>query len=151
MFLCSRWNYAVKHKVPLPDEYDQIYMDLEPYWGIDPAELSAAEFEHETLEKSFTIGKLLQNDVLSVLNFAQSPDHFHEVFSRVAKPQIELMGPVHRRITPFRALVSSEVGPTYLVDWSWKQVALDAAKAGKCTFFNSLFLASSNALYSPET
>ncbi|PBK80587.1 hypothetical protein ARMGADRAFT_859444, partial [Armillaria gallica] len=26
------WEYVEKNNVQLPDEYDQIYRDLEPYW-----------------------------------------------------------------------------------------------------------------------
>ncbi len=28
-----RWSYVTEHNVQLPDEYDQIHNDLEPFWG----------------------------------------------------------------------------------------------------------------------
>ncbi|KAF9240419.1 glycosyl transferase family 90-domain-containing protein [Melanogaster broomeanus] len=44
------WDYVVKHDVRLPDEYDEIYHDLEPFWGIDPYDLAITqeELEHRT-------------------------------------------------------------------------------------------------------
>lgn len=43
-----RWDYVQQHKVPLPDEYDRIYHDIEPFWAIDPAELAKSQ---TTLER----------------------------------------------------------------------------------------------------
>lgn len=127
-----RWDYVVKHNVQLPDEYDQIYMDLEPYWGIDPAELSAAEIEHEKHRDSFTIGKSTRDDVLSLLNIALPPAEVQDILTRLAKPQIELMEEVHGHIPPFRAVLSPEDGPSFLADWAWRSAALNAARVGKC-------------------
>ncbi|KIM52545.1 hypothetical protein SCLCIDRAFT_60830, partial [Scleroderma citrinum Foug A] len=33
------WDYIVEHNVQLPDEYDEIYYDLEPFWGVDPEDM----------------------------------------------------------------------------------------------------------------
>jgi hypothetical protein len=34
-----RWAYVQEDQVQLSDEYDQIYDDLEPYWGMNPTDL----------------------------------------------------------------------------------------------------------------
>ena len=33
-----RWEFVQEYDVQLPDEYDQIYEDLERFWGLEPTE-----------------------------------------------------------------------------------------------------------------
>jgi hypothetical protein len=40
-----------------PDEYNFIWRDLEPLWGIDPAELLKIQAKQETKTDSFTLAK----------------------------------------------------------------------------------------------
>ena len=37
----------MEHKVQLPDEYDRIYHDIEPFWGVSPEELGKGQVERE--------------------------------------------------------------------------------------------------------
>ncbi|KAG6380386.1 hypothetical protein JVT61DRAFT_8501 [Boletus reticuloceps] len=39
------WDYVVKHRIQLPDEYDEIFEDIESFWGIDPHELARTQQE----------------------------------------------------------------------------------------------------------
>jgi hypothetical protein len=41
------WDYAEKHHVQLRDEYDQIWLSLEPFWGLSPAKLEKLRFAEE--------------------------------------------------------------------------------------------------------
>jgi hypothetical protein len=45
--LARRWKYATENDVKLPDEYDQIYNDIEPFWGIEPVDLIKIHGENE--------------------------------------------------------------------------------------------------------
>ncbi|KAK0215637.1 glycosyltransferase family 90 protein [Armillaria fumosa] len=51
------WEYVEKNNVQLPDEYDQIHRDLEPYWGVNPVDLPRIVSEWEGHKDSFTLGK----------------------------------------------------------------------------------------------
>ncbi|KAG8891073.1 Glycosyltransferase Family 90 domain containing protein [Tulasnella sp. 332] len=51
------WNYVQIHEVQLPDEYDQIFHDIEPFWGMDPAHVIEQQqiWEHDDRVGSYTI------------------------------------------------------------------------------------------------
>lgn len=42
-----RWEYVQQHRVLLPDEYDRIYHDIEPFWAIEPTELAKSQSQLE--------------------------------------------------------------------------------------------------------
>ena len=52
-----RWDYVQANDVQLWDEYDQIYHDLEPFWGMEPRELIALHAEQKLQPDSYTLGK----------------------------------------------------------------------------------------------
>src|SRR5690606_31319995 len=52
-----RWAYVQKYQVQLPDEYDQIHRDLEPFFAFEPLMLQWIEYEWEGHADSFTIGE----------------------------------------------------------------------------------------------
>lgn len=127
------WNYVQKHNVHLPDEYDQIYRDLEPYWGIDPHDLQAAQAEIEATSDTFTLGKPTENDAVSLVNMTVSEarkNRISDYLSWGAKPQLDILNDVYRYIPPFRATFSPHDGPSELVDWTWRKAAIDAARNG---------------------
>ena len=126
------WEYVQKHNVQLPDEYDQIHHDLEPYWGIDPVDLRAAQFEWEAHRDSFTLGKLRDEDVITVVNISLPEDRISDYLAWGAKPQMDLLTEVHQFIPPFRATFSPHDNPNELGEWTWKNAALEAAKKGTC-------------------
>lgn len=51
-----RWAYVKKHNVQLPDEYDQINRDIEPFWAVDPLVLVKIQKHWESRPDSFTVG-----------------------------------------------------------------------------------------------
>ncbi|KAJ7455290.1 glycosyl transferase family 90-domain-containing protein [Mycena galericulata] len=61
------WAYAREHNVQLPDDYDQIFEDLEPFWGIKPRDLHAMQRELEANVDSYTMGKTADSQ-LGVVN-----------------------------------------------------------------------------------
>lgn len=115
-----------QHDVQLPDEYDQIWHDIEPFWGLDPVELQRLQSEREAHTESFTIGKA-GNDPITVLNQSLSkPD-----LLRASQGILPLLKPVEEHIPPFRAVVSPLDNPYALFDYGIKQAALRAARSNK--------------------
>ncbi|THH07412.1 hypothetical protein EW145_g3402 [Phellinidium pouzarii] len=124
------WDYVQKHNVQLPDEYDQIYKDLEPYWGVDPLELRTAQAEWEAHRDSFTLGKDSQEHVVTIVNMSMAKERETEFLKWGAKPQMDLLKDVYQFIPPFRATFSPHDNPNQFVDWAWKNAAVEAAKKG---------------------
>ncbi|TEB27987.1 hypothetical protein FA13DRAFT_1736176 [Coprinellus micaceus] len=54
------WQYVKEHNVQLPDEYDQIHADLEPFWGVEPADLRKTQEELEKKKDSVSVIGLLR-------------------------------------------------------------------------------------------
>ena len=130
-----RWNYVQKHNVQLPDEYDQIFRDLEPYWGIDPRDLEAAQARRESRPGSITLNKESEEGKILIENvtFGDSRQHLVETFLRyVARPQIDQLDEVYQYIPAFRATINPEDGAIEQADWVWKNAALEAARKGTC-------------------
>lgn len=127
-----RWNYAQEHNVQLPDEYDQIYHDLEPYWGLDPIELRAAQRESEDEPDSFTIGKEFKESPIHVLKAALPPSTAEQMLHWGAEPQIELLEDIQHLLPPFRAVFSPHDGASQRFDWVLRESMLEAAASGTC-------------------
>lgn len=129
----SRWRYAQAHDVQLPDEYDFIWRDLEPFWGIDPADLLSIQEQQERIPDSFIIGK---NDTsrLGLLGTAFSePEKAKERnLFRGLDEMLNLLKPVDEHLPNFRAVFSPHDNPNLLSDYHVKKAVLDAAAAGRC-------------------
>lgn len=65
------------NRVLLPDEYDQIYKDLEPFWGIHPDELPARQLAAEAREVSSRCFKS-QWDGCFVDHRTPAAEHLHD-------------------------------------------------------------------------
>lgn len=123
----SRWEYVQEHNVQLPDEYDQIWHDIEPFWGFDPVEMRRLQLEQEAKPDSITIGKG-ENAPITILNETLRSSHLR----RVLKDILPLLKPIEEHIPPFRAVISPHDNPSRLFDYDLKQAALRAAKSNKC-------------------
>lgn len=114
-----------RHDVQLPDEYDQIHRDLEPYWGMDPADLQELYTELETKKSNFVVVIKEDGENLDLLNLLVNPE----------RPQgpawsvIDLLQDVQAHLPPFRAIFSFHDGPNRLNDFDMKQSLLSAAKS----------------------
>ncbi|TFK24115.1 hypothetical protein FA15DRAFT_687615 [Coprinopsis marcescibilis] len=119
------WQYVTRHNVQLPDEYDQIYKDLEPFWGIDPKDLIANQAELETKKDSYTIGKT-ETGTIEVLAYAFEDGKYDQLIVG-SKRIIDLLQDIKEDLPEFRATFSPHDGPNRLSDYGVKQAALDAA------------------------
>ncbi|KIJ63998.1 glycosyltransferase family 90 protein [Hydnomerulius pinastri MD-312] len=112
------WSYVKKNGVQLPDEYDQIYHDLEPFWGIKTVDLKAIQREWEDHRDSYTLAKKLPND----------PNLRRELLTG-AYQMVELMEAVQHLLPPFRAVFSPHDNPNVFVAHALKAAALVAANS----------------------
>ncbi|EAU90335.2 CAP1 [Coprinopsis cinerea okayama7 len=97
------WAYVQKYQVQLPDEYDQIHRDLEPFFAFEPLMLQWIEYEWEGHADSFTIGKEEIGSPLDLLNFTlpESGQIRHEL-AKGANMIIDLMKEVEEDLPVFR-------------------------------------------------
>ncbi|KAL0959266.1 hypothetical protein HGRIS_014536 [Hohenbuehelia grisea] len=125
------WKYAQEHNVQLPDEYDQIHRDLEPFWGVNPIELQHIQRDWEASLETYTIGK--EGGPLSVLN-SSFPSHFtqqhRDRLMGGAYEFIDLLKDIGEHLPPFRAVFSPHDNPNHLIDFELMSSALAAAEDG---------------------
>ncbi|KAJ7238056.1 glycosyl transferase family 90-domain-containing protein [Mycena haematopus] len=123
------WLYVQRHNVQLPDEYDQIYADLEPFWGIEPKDLLAIRDELEAKVDSYTIGKTTDSEV-DVVNTSFTPGKYDQLIVR-SDNILDLLSDVEDYLPPFRAVFSPHDGPNRLSDYFVEDTARQAAAKKK--------------------
>ncbi|KAF8576246.1 glycosyltransferase family 90 protein [Ramaria rubella] len=122
------WDYVQFHKVKLVDEYDSIHNRFQPFWGVSPPALLAAQTEWEAKPDTFTIGKLPGATHVMLLNATISGSSIdHE---RV-QDQLALLAEVQEWLPPFRATFTIHDGPLNFVSWELKRRATEAAERGQ--------------------
>lgn len=109
----------------LPDEYDQIYHDLEPFWGLDPVDLQTAQAELEQKRWSFTIGKEMGKPIDFIHKIF--PESRWEELDTRAKEMVDLLKDVEHLLPPFRAVFSPWDNPSLFSDYQVKAAALEAS------------------------
>ncbi|KAF9267963.1 hypothetical protein L218DRAFT_995514 [Marasmius fiardii PR-910] len=122
------WNYVKEHNVQLPDEYDQIYLDLQPFWGISPSDLLLLQQELEEKKDSYTIGKTASTNVTIVRTSFREGDYDRLIQATPAI--VDLLKEVEEHLPPFRATFSPHDGPNRLSDFEVRNAALEAANRG---------------------
>ncbi|KAH0581650.1 hypothetical protein H2248_011347 [Termitomyces sp. 'cryptogamus'] len=126
------WDFAQEMEDRLPDEYDSISRELEPFWGMDPVDLAKIQAELETRVDTFTILKTSTNDTNLVATSFSDPENWERNdLLRGLKETLDLLDPVEPALRPFRAVFSPYPEPRLLSDYNVKKTFLDAAAAGK--------------------
>ncbi|KAJ8486950.1 hypothetical protein ONZ45_g14504 [Pleurotus djamor] len=122
------WKYVQDNNVLLPDEYDQIHRDLEPFWALDPMDLQKLVADEQAVVETFTIGKDKPGDHIAVVNHSfADPDHWREKNAlRGAQDIIDLLKEVEDHLPPFRAVVSPMDNPMLLTDYASIHTLLQA-------------------------
>ncbi|KAH7912619.1 glycosyl transferase family 90-domain-containing protein [Hygrophoropsis aurantiaca] len=120
------WNYVTEHNVQLPDEYDDIYRDLEPFWGIHPEDLRRTQAELETRTDVVTVEKVASAPQINLVNTSLPADRYDELLQTIYNI-IDLMGDIEHQLLPFRATFSPHDNPSMLSDYRIKSMALEAA------------------------
>jgi hypothetical protein len=125
----------VEHNVQLPDEYDEIYRDLEPYWGIDPLDLQKTREELETHDLTVVVEKTDQSPHIEIVNHHLPPNKV-EHLTRTIRNVLVLLEGIEHSLLPFRAVFSPNDGPAMLSDYGLKSMALAAAANGTSKLFS---------------
>jgi len=120
-----------KHNVQLPDEYDQMHNDLEPFWGLEPPDLFEIQKELEKKKDSYTLGKTKQNDPVSVLTYAFDEGRYNQLIHG-SVDIVKLFREIQDFLPPFRATFSPHDGPNRLSDYAVKAATLEAAHSQSC-------------------
>jgi hypothetical protein len=139
--MASRWFYCERNNVRLPDEYDRIYNDLEPFWGMDPIDLQRLQLEagHETYGDSFTLGKAEGSEITLIAsalpeNDPEFPTKFH---LGKAKQIMDVLNKFSEFIPSFKAVFSPHDNPNMSTDWELKTQALEAAANETCMRYSA--------------
>lgn len=120
----------VENNVQLPDEYDQIFIDLEAFWGIEPSDLIQLQKEGELKQDSYTIGKNEEGEV-EVLTYAFQEGKYDQLIAG-SRAIINLFKPIQEHLPPFRMTLSPHDAPNRLSDYSVKAAAREAADSQTC-------------------
>ncbi|TRM65673.1 glycosyltransferase family 90 protein [Schizophyllum amplum] len=117
------WEYAQANNVRLPDEYDQIFHDLEPFYGLHHADLAAYQRENEAKRDTFTFGREIGGPLVV---FPGENEH---------RPEADLLLNLLRDVAhllpaDFRAVVSMLDNPNQVRDYEAVQAAREAASRG---------------------
>lgn len=130
------WAYVQENNVPLPDEYDRINADLQPYRGLSPsvlrqriADLQAPGSGHE----SFTLA--VKNGQISSSHITFDADAIGGSLDRV-QGQLDLIRDVAQHLPDFEAVYSIHDAPTRFISYGHRQDLEDAFEDG--AYFGSL-------------
>ncbi|KAG2074475.1 hypothetical protein BDR04DRAFT_1093212 [Suillus decipiens] len=126
------WAYVKKHNVQLPDEYDQINIDLAPFWGITPTRLQAIQLAHEGYEHSYTLVKSTPSGPLHIGNETLPADeHTRESLLVAANQLLELMEDVQDELPLFRAVFSPHDSPNVFITNEMRTRYVEAGNRGE--------------------
>jgi len=125
---------VVAHNVQLPDEYDEIYQDLEPFWGIDPLDFQQNREDLEMEQNTVVIGKTDQSSSVEVLDYRLPDDAAQRLVGSLGNV-LRLFEDIEDFIPPFRAVFSPHDNPSMLSDYGVKSKALEAAASRSSKFY----------------
>ncbi|KAL4071930.1 glycosyltransferase family 90 protein [Scleroderma yunnanense] len=123
------WDYVVKHNVQLPDEYDEIYHDLEPFWGVDPMDLARTQEELEKMLDITTVAKTPSSLGFEIVDTTIG-GNTEGPYQRI-NDILDLISDVEHGLPPMRLSFSHHDNPNMLSDWRIRNMALEAARNGK--------------------
>ncbi|WOO78997.1 Beta-1,2-xylosyltransferase 1 [Vanrija pseudolonga] len=133
------WAWAQKHNIKLPDEYDQIHEDLEPYWAISPAELRKLRTEASELEGTYTItcrasrskaGRHACKYTLNEKGLDKDPGHRGNMVMR-ADARLGLVTEVEELLEDVDAVFYSHDVPWQFVGHDFKESLRESASLGE--------------------
>ncbi|CAG7853995.1 Beta-1,2-xylosyltransferase 1 Short=Cxt1p [Serendipita indica DSM 11827] len=122
------WKYVKVHNVQLPDEYDQIYRDLEPFWGMHPSMIRSLQSEFMSEPGTYTLSNGHDGyGPVYISSTSMSASEEAEILQGRASLQMDVIQPVSQWLPPFQATFIYHDNPLMLVAQSLRQAALDAA------------------------
>ncbi|EAU89351.1 Cap3p [Coprinopsis cinerea okayama7 len=125
------WIYVQSYDVRLPDEYDQISKNMEPFWGIDPRRLQQIQRDWEDYTNTFTVGKETDTSPIEMVNHAFDAEGGKSPRMTGAKMVADILEEVSSFLSPFRAVFSSDDNPNLHTDYELMKMAIQAGKEGR--------------------
>lgn len=124
----------MKHDVQLPDDYDEIHRDLEPFWGIDPIDFQKIREQLETQSDIVVVEKTNRSSFIEIVHRNLPPGSEERLTERIYNLFL-LLEDVEDLMLPFRAVVSPHDNPSMLSDHGIKFAAIAAAATGSSEYF----------------
>lgn len=127
-----RWSYVQKHNVLLPDEYDQIHNDLQPFWGLDPTYIQKQQKRRQKELETYTI-KVRAGEVTVEFDDNLLPEDAVQRRAAIArgKAQVELLQEVEKYLPDLWATFSAGELPSQFIEANLKKATVAAAASGK--------------------
>ncbi|KAL7419480.1 hypothetical protein Q5752_006318 [Cryptotrichosporon argae] len=133
------WAWARAHDVQLPDEYDQIISDLEPFWAFTPGELRALREEASDMSGMYTLScpgaKRITRGATSRCTYAIQEEGLNEEGRTVAREraeaQLALVRQIEDELEEVEAVFYSHDVPWQFVGHEYKSALEDAASLGE--------------------
>ena len=100
--MLPRWAYVQLHDVQLPDEYDQIYRDIEPFWGIKPDDLQTLQGQAEAQADTYTI-QCVDGEIGLTADIVSEAEGAIRIGMERAEEQMKMLRPVAQFLPEFRA------------------------------------------------
>ncbi|KAG8865280.1 Glycosyltransferase Family 90 domain containing protein [Tulasnella sp. 330] len=120
------WNYVQIHEVQLPDEYDQIFHDIEPFWGMDPAHVIEQQqiWEHDDRVGSYTIA--VEDGQVYLANDTMKEGEA-KIGSTRANGQVDILREVAPWLPDLRATYTAHDVPFQFLGYDMRSEARDMA------------------------
>ncbi|KZO90801.1 glycosyltransferase family 90 protein [Calocera viscosa TUFC12733] len=128
------WAYVERHGVQLPDEYDQIARDLEPFWGVGPKEARAMQGAARGRGGTYTLVSSREGKIALGSARLEKGEEEARGLER-ARAQLELIrGEIVKATGEWEATFNAGDTPRELVSWEMDNDRRWKAKAGQGTF-----------------
>ncbi|KAG8991395.1 Glycosyltransferase Family 90 domain containing protein [Tulasnella sp. 427] len=120
------WRYIVRHNVQLPDEYDQIFHDLEPFWGMSPAFIQEQQgmWEKDDEVGSYTL--VNEDHQVFLAGHTMKPEEEDIAIDRGAE-QLRLLEEIQQWLPDFRATFTAHDVPYQFIGYDMRSEAVDHA------------------------
>ncbi|KAI6357539.1 hypothetical protein MCOR25_007631 [Pyricularia grisea] len=102
------YAYAVEHKSPIIDFFDQIHRDLQPFWGLSPSQIRKS-IEKLELEPDMVVIKVTDGQVS---HGAARSEHMDEINGLV-----EMMRSFSKHLPDLQIAVNLDKNPRVLAPW----------------------------------
>ncbi|ORY32301.1 glycosyl transferase family 90-domain-containing protein [Naematelia encephala] len=129
------WAYAKRKNVQLPDEYDQIHRDLEPFHALPPSQIQDLVREVSARSGMITITCPGITDEERTCTYSIVREGLNEEGTRVAQDRAEaqmgLLEDIEDVLEEVQAVFYSHDGPWQFVGHAYKSALEDAAAVGE--------------------
>ncbi|KAG6333257.1 hypothetical protein ID866_5829 [Astraeus odoratus] len=122
------WDYVVRHGVQLPDEYDEIYHDLEPFWGLDPEDLARARDKAMNGPEVITFEKTASSSTFEFVHSTLTGETTER--TKRITDMFDLIGDIEHELPPMRVIFAPDDTPRMFSQWTLRNMALEAVKNG---------------------